>query len=214
MAPQIVTVRINNDLNLIQRIRDRYQRVINDLQSDGFVYLISYSETQIPYSLLLLTPIYLTMRSHAEILKITSPLRVSAFYPLLIHRETGTVALINGLNTKFYTLFTDSTAIISVNSETKTIFDVKDKLYKASFPGSELGAWQKHQEWMAGFIKEGKQPKVTAGFEDYCAMSIREDSSTVWDLLGLIVFWLAALVVLAGMLFLGINTILNLFSVK
>jgi hypothetical protein len=200
MKFRFIITRINEDLITDQLVRNRYQRVIGELQEKGFVYYRSYSETQFPFSLLLLTQIYIMMRKQAEVIRIVSPLRVSAYYPLLLHRDTGSIALINGLNTKFYTQFTDGTLIISVNSQTKTILDVEEKVYKASFPGSETAIWEKHLDWMAEFLKAGKQVKPSVGFEDYNAMSIHEDKSTLWETLGLIAGWLCTLYIVIRML--------------
>ncbi|MGB8253686.1 MAG: hypothetical protein WCF08_10770 [Anaerolineaceae bacterium] len=207
----IITTRINNDITLDQTIRNRYQWVITELQKNGFTYLLSYSETQFPFSLLLLTPIYFMMRNHSEIVRITSPLRVTAYYPLLVHHETGTIALINGLNTKFYSQFIDGTLIISVNSETKTLNDVETRLFKTSFPGSEVTAWEKHLEWMNTFLKDGKHTNLSARFEEYCAMSIREEKTSILDTLILIGIWVFILLGFGRIIYSVLTKIFNLF---
>lgn len=207
----IISTRINSDVTLDQIIRNRYRRVITELHENGCTYLVSYSETQFPFSLLLLTPIYFMMRSHSEIIRITSPLRVAAYYPLLVHHETGTIALINGLNTKFYTQFTDGTLIISVNTESNTIHDVETRLFKNSFPGSEVAAWEKHLDWMSTLMKDGIQPKLPVRFEEYCAMSIREDKSSILDPLVLIGIWIFALCVFFWMIYSVLIRLINLF---
>ena len=201
MQINLVTTRINEDLAVDQLVRSRYQREINNLQGKGFIYLRSYSETQFPFSLILLTPIYINMRAKSEIISIVSPLRVKAYYPLMVHPETGSIALINGLNTKFYTQFTDGTLIISVNSQTQPIYDVKLNLFKTGFPGSEGDAWEKHLAWMGVYLKDGKQQMQRTGFEEYCAMSTRELVTSYGSTLGLIGFWLFALYIIGRMLF-------------
>jgi hypothetical protein len=195
----IITSRINNDLRFNQLVRTRYQKTISALQDKGFDYLGSYSEAQFPFSLLVLTPIYWMMRSKREVTRISSPLRVTAYYPLLVHRETDSIALVNGLHSKFYTQFGDGTVIITVNAGTKNLFDTEKRIYKASFPGTEAQTWEKHQEWRAEFLKAGKEVKKSDEFDDYCDMSIRENKTFETDVLLLAAAWVSIIMVLGGL---------------
>ncbi len=97
------------------QIQNRYHSDIARLARLGFEELCFYSETLPPFSCILFSPIILLMLVKKEVIKITNPLRITACYPLLVSGNRTACALVYSLGIKFYTHFTDGTALISLN---------------------------------------------------------------------------------------------------
>ncbi len=163
------------DFEVTARVRERYLSEINALKRIGFEEQCFYTEMLSPFSLLLFLPSFLLMRAHREVMHIRDPLRIAASYPLLIHRDSATYALIMGMGIKFYTQFIDGTGVITTSFPTQAIHDPIGQLYKYSGPASIELAWQSHQDQIGKLTAAGKQFAPQLNFEGYVEISKQEE---------------------------------------
>ncbi len=171
----LIDYELATDFDIIDQVRARYATELAALKRLGFRELCFYSEIIIPFSAILFLPSLLMMCRRREVLSIRRPLRISASYPLLVSPAHATTALVLGLGVKFYTLFADSSGLITANFNSVSGQDLDGTFVKYATPGSIEQIWQQHSERLTELQALGRQLRVTATFEDYVALSRREE---------------------------------------
>ncbi len=169
---------LTTDLAIIDRVRARYAAERAALAQLGFTELCFYSEIIFPFSAVVLFPAWWMMRQHKEVRQIRWPLRISASYPLLVSPSHATSVLVMGLGVKFYTLFADDTGLITANFNSSSGQDRDGTFVKYATPGSIEAIWQQHGERLREAQASGKQLRAATTFEDYVALSQREENMT------------------------------------
>jgi hypothetical protein len=157
------------------KIRNRYRQEINVLKKVGFEELCFCGEVTRPLGCILFFPLFLFMFIKGEVVKIKRSWRLATHYPLLVAREHATFAILYGLGVKFYTNFTDGTALVSANSGiTSPVIADEEKFYKYRSSLDIEAAWDFHRDKVSKFRSEGRQTRDTLCFEDYVEISTRE----------------------------------------
>ena len=158
------------------RIKKRYRGTILQLKKLGFQGHCFYSEILAAFSLIPGCRIFIAMLWKREILTIRYPLRIATSYPLLALPEQGTFAMTHALETKFLTLFTDGTALVTgTEGRVPTFVDEAAKLHRQGTTQTVEAAWQQHQDRVLALKTEGKQAKSEARFEDYTEILTRTE---------------------------------------
>ena len=145
------------------------------LSKFGFRELCFYTEALGRFSLIFQFPIYVLMRLKGEQTFILRGLRIAGAFPLLLHEDPMTCALVFGLGVKFYSLFGDGSTLISTNFPSHQIEDVQSKFYKYIYPGDVESAWSLHRGKIVEFQSKQMQPVRVFRFEDYSECSRREE---------------------------------------
>jgi hypothetical protein len=168
----------------------RHQEALEQLEALGFRPLCTYSELVFPFSLLALTPVYWMMRMNREVVRTEGSLQIATYYPLLINHEAGAIALTNSLGVKFYSAFADGGVVITGNSGGKPLDDPRTGLYKQNLAGDPQEVWGGHLEGVAQRVAQGAQMRRLESFQDYVAISKREERQGALELVGVIGVWL------------------------
>lgn len=177
MSMNLVTYELIHNPQLGERVYRRYRISCDLLAELGFAHRFVYSETQIPYSLVLLLPVWLLMLLKREVLRVQRPLRISSSYPLLLSHDHSTFALICGLGIKFYTLFDDDTGLITSTIPSRTLANERWRLYKYIVSHDAEWAWASHQERSKQLVLSGKTAQCDGRFQTYVTLSQREDQA-------------------------------------
>ena len=158
------------------KIKKRYRSSILELKKLGFQGYAFYSEITNAFSLISMFRTFLAMCFKKEVLSIRHPLRIATSYPLLALPEQGTYAVAYALETKFLTLFTDGTALVTgTEGRIPTFVDETAKLHRQGTTQTVAAAWQQHQDRVGVFKKEGKEEKSDTRFEDYAEILTRTE---------------------------------------
>ncbi len=165
--------------DVIDKVRARYTAEMTVLKRLEFTELCFYSEIIFPFSAVVLLPAWWMMRRHNEVRRLRWPLRISASYPLLVSPSHATTALIMGLGVKFYTLFTNGYGLITANFDSISGRSPDGLSAKYATPGSIEEIWQQHCDRMTQLQALGKRLRETTTFEDYVALSRREEQMVV-----------------------------------
>jgi hypothetical protein len=158
------------------RIRNRYKSDIDTLKRVGFEELCFCSEVTRSLGCILFFPLLLLMLIKGEVVKVKRAWVLALQYPLLVSREHATFAIVYGWGIKFYTNFTDGTALISANSKlASSVTADEEKYYKYKCPRDTETAWNFHRDKVNRFRSAGRQTRDTLCFEDYVEISMREE---------------------------------------
>jgi hypothetical protein len=174
-----VTAEQTTDIELITRVRARYASDMKELYSLNFREVCFLSESLGPFSLLLLFPIAILMRASGEVMVSRRPLRIAAAYSLFGYQEFGTYAQPMGLGVKFYTGFTDGTALVTSNFESQDM--TTERLLKIGRPQPLPWAWVFHQKQIEELRSRKHELQTRLTFYDYDVISQLEINSRPSD---------------------------------
>ena len=173
--PQTICERITQR-NAKDKVKNRYRQTILELKTLGFQGYCFYREIMSAFSLLAGFQMFLMMMWKREIVTIRFPLRMVLSFPLLALPNQGTYAMTHGLETKFLTLFTDGTALVTgTEGQVPAFVDEERQLYRQGSTQTVTEAWQQHRDRISVFKAEGKQEKPETRFEDYVEIETRTE---------------------------------------
>ena len=158
------------------KIKKRYRASILELKNLGFQGYCFYTEISSTFSLATGFLTFLMMLGKKEVLSIRFPLRIATSYPLLTMPDTHTYAVVYALETRFQTLFTDGTMLITgTEGRIPNYADTDEKIYRQGATQSIALAWEQHQKRVEVFKQEGKQEQRDTRFQDYAEMLSRNE---------------------------------------
>ena len=161
-----------HELDLIERVRTRYQREMDELRSLGFRELCFLTEALAPFSMLTIFPALIMMWGNGEVMVSKPPLRLAAAYSLLVNREPGTYAQPMGMGVKFYSGFADGMAVVTSNFVSRALRTTR--LVKTGQAQSVPMAWTSHRRLIEQLRSEGRELRTTLAFDDYRLISRSE----------------------------------------
>jgi hypothetical protein len=187
------------DKEIHDRVRRRYQAVIQQLKELDFTEFCFFSETAQALGLSngLLGPLGVLAAAPNEVLRIGRDLSANGYYVLLASREYDTYVSPFGLGVKFYTSFTDESCLITANFDSPTINDDQEKLYKVGQPTTVEAAWEQHKARADDMVARGKQRKYPPSFDDFARLAYQEDRYMLRSTSGVMTF-VTGLLLVAG----------------
>jgi hypothetical protein len=210
----LIQFQLENDPDLTTQVYQRHAEPLRQLTELGFRSLCVYSERTPALSLLWLAPIYFTMRNARELVRLRPNLGFQTCYLLATHTDPTAFALVNALNAKFYTGFSDRSLTVTVQRtiprratpdapESPIVRGQRErKVFRLEVTDSIEGAWALHCERVEQYRQAtGAQPQAALRFEDYVRLS--EQESTPGELIRTLAT-IYALTVLPVCLFLGV----------
>jgi hypothetical protein len=169
------------DSDLQLRVRARYERETASLQRLGFRHLADCLEALGPFSAVYQLPVLLLTLPKKEVLVFPRPLRLAVACALLDHFEPPTIALCMGMGVKLYTAFTDGTLLISSTFRSQAVPGPLSAIVKSPpAPTVEL-ACSNHQERIREMEGQGRVVERSTSFNDYVAMSRREEDRSQYQ---------------------------------
>lgn len=102
--------------DLEHRLRAQHRLRIDELESLGFYYFCSYTESFAAYRLLFLLPalVVLSMLAGREMIRLHRG-RIHTYMMLFVSKDSSTYASIFRLGVAFYTGFSDGTFLVTMN---------------------------------------------------------------------------------------------------
>lgn len=169
------------DPDLQMRARARYEGEIASLRGLEFRHLAYCLEVLGPFSAILQLPVLLLTLSKKEVLVFPRPLRLAVACVLLDHPEPPTIALCMGMGVKLYTAFTDGTLLISSTFRSQAVPGPISQIIKSAPSATVKDAWAVHQGHVSGLEGQGRVIEQSTTFDQYVAMSRREEhGSQYW----------------------------------
>jgi len=163
------------DSTLQTRVGARYSTEIDSFRRVGFRRLAYCLELLGPFSAILQLPVLLLTLPKREVLVFRWPLRLAVANVLLAHAEPPSIALCMGMGVKLYTAFSNNTLLISSTFQSHAVPGPRSSITKSPpFPTVEL-AWSGHATRVRQMEHEGRVVRPSLAFEDYVAMSLREE---------------------------------------
>lgn len=158
------------------QLRKKQESRINELESLGFRFLCCYSESFATSRLLLLLPVpfVLSLLLGGEVIRFSDG-RIHTHAMLLISSDNTTYAAVFALGVMYYTGFSDSTFLVTMNHPSVTIPDShRPPLMKRYRKGSIADAWADHQSSIRSMEVAGKHVVREVNFQSYVDMVRRE----------------------------------------
>ncbi|MEW5938098.1 MAG: hypothetical protein AB1750_00435, partial [Chloroflexota bacterium] len=144
-----------SDPDLIARVRARYAAELNELRALEFREVCFVTESLGPFSLLLQFRMALLMRANGEVTTSRPPLRIAAGFALLGCQGIGAYAQPMGMGVKFYTGFTDGSALVTCNFVSQDVST--PRLVKFGRPQPLAWAWAFHQKQIEQLRAQGRE---------------------------------------------------------
>jgi hypothetical protein len=180
------------DKSISDELKERFGQEIEALERQGFRFFSLHQERIWPFSVILLFPIYMLMRSK-EYVCVETPLRITSWHLMYVSEDGSTFAYFYGLGCKFYTKFVDGTWVVSNTAQSlqgeKVVIQKRDE----EAVGTEQ-VWRKHQQKLKEVQLPGMQPATRVSFEDWVEIESRFDRSNLTSVMGLGLTWLLFLI--------------------
>lgn len=197
----LITYKVEEDVELVNTIPQHYEPVMNELRALGFRPLCVVSETMFPFSLLLFVPLYWIMRASGEIVRSNDALQIVNYYPLMLHFEQGIIAEINKMGVKYYSAFSDGSALVTHNDDTPRESYPDLKLWRYKAIGTPQAAWDAHLQQVEQRRTSGPEVLSLHCFEQFAEISQRAEPRESGALWGIAAVWLGtcSFVLLCGL---------------
>jgi len=160
------------DPRIQSRVRARHSSKIASLQSLGFQMLAYPLEALPSYSAILKFPLVLAMFKR-EVLVFPKPARLALATAIFVHSNPASIALCFGLGVRLYTLFSDSTLLISHSYRSAFVPGANSRIIQSSSCQSLEEAWLVHKSRTAELEAHGLGIRKLGSFTDYIELAQR-----------------------------------------
>ena len=164
--------RVIEDPQVKREVLERHRAKLEELRAQGFTGVVCYTEIAPPLSAIYGVFIVRLMHSLGELVRTRRDLGFEVDYPLMVHPEQKTFALVNAAGKSFYTGFSDGTVLISTTMHNTVSRHPEVQVYRYGAKGMK-DPWGIHQEKIAELAAEGKEITPGTQFGDYVQISER-----------------------------------------
>jgi hypothetical protein len=154
------------DPDVQARVRARHSAKTVSLQALGFQHFAYCLELLPPYSAISRFPLVLVMRKR-EVLVFPRPARLGIAYAILGHSNPASIAGITGLGTKFYSVFSDGTLLISSSYRSPLVAGANSRIIQSPCCETVEEAWRAHKLKVSELQAQGSTLRSLSSFADY-----------------------------------------------